>query len=157
MANRELRLFYLWLLNDWFCEENIHMWMLWKIKNLTCVVQFQEKKKTDNSSNNNNNKTTKKRVAISHRHYYNLSLSYTLRIVYVLGSVHTNVFSKVHVSVVIENASIDLRPRYCFDTFTTFQINAICMRFRFDQFSRAFLNRCAFDENTQRISVDGRP
>ena len=31
------------------------------------------------------------------------------------------------------------------------------MRFRFDQFSRAFLNRCAFDENAQRISVDGRP
>ena len=29
--------------------------------------------------------------------------------------------------------------------------------FRFDPLSRAFSNRCVFDENTQRISVDGRP
>ena len=27
------------------------------------------------------------------------------------------------------------------------------MRFRFDPLSRAFLNRCAFSENTQRIIV----
>ena len=31
------------------------------------------------------------------------------------------------------------------------------MRFRFDPLSRAFSNRCAFDENTQRLSVDERP
>ena len=30
------------------------------------------------------------------------------------------------------------------------------MRFRFDPLSRAFSNRCVFDENAQRISVDGR-
>ena len=29
--------------------------------------------------------------------------------------------------------------------------------FRFDPLSIAFSNRCVFDENTQRISVDGRP
>ena len=32
-----------------------------------------------------------------------------------------------------------------------------CMHFRFDPLSRAFSNRCVFDENAQRISVDGRP
>ena len=31
------------------------------------------------------------------------------------------------------------------------------MRFRFDPLSRAFSNRCVFDENAQRVSVDGRP
>ena len=31
------------------------------------------------------------------------------------------------------------------------------MRIRFDQLSRAFSNRCVFDENPQRISVDRRP
>ena len=31
------------------------------------------------------------------------------------------------------------------------------MRFRFDPFSRAFENLCVFNENAQRISVDGRP
>ena len=31
------------------------------------------------------------------------------------------------------------------------------MRFRFDPLSRAFSNRCVFDENAQRISVDVRP
>ena len=31
------------------------------------------------------------------------------------------------------------------------------MRFRFDPPSRAFSNRCVFDENVQRISVDGNP
>ena len=35
--------------------------------------------------------------------------------------------------------------------------NTICMRFRFDPLSRAFSNRCVFNENAQRISVDGRP
>ena len=36
------------------------------------------------------------------------------------GSVHTNVFSKVCVAVVIENASIDSRLHYPFDVFSTF-------------------------------------
>lgn len=36
-------------------------------------------------------------------------------------------------------------------------LNTICMRFRFDQLSRAFSNWCVFHENAQRISVDGRP
>ena len=31
------------------------------------------------------------------------------------------------------------------------------MRFLFDPLSRAFSNRCVFDENAQRISVDVRP
>ena len=31
------------------------------------------------------------------------------------------------------------------------------MRFRFDPLSRAFSNGCVFDENAQRISLDGRP
>ena len=35
--------------------------------------------------------------------------------------------------------------------------DTICMRFRFDPLSRAFSNRCVFNENAQRISVDGRP
>jgi len=35
--------------------------------------------------------------------------------------------------------------------------NVICMHFRFDPLSRAFSNRCVFDENAQRISVDERP
>ena len=35
--------------------------------------------------------------------------------------------------------------------------NTICMRFRFDPLSKAFSNRCVFDENAQRISVDVRP
>ena len=36
-----------------------------------------------------------------------------------LGPVHTNAFSKVCVFVVIENASIDSRPHYRFDAFST--------------------------------------
>ena len=31
------------------------------------------------------------------------------------------------------------------------------MRSRFDPLSRAFSNRCVFDENAQRIGVNGRP
>ena len=31
------------------------------------------------------------------------------------------------------------------------------MRFCFDRLSRAFLNRCVFDESAQRASVYGRP
>ena len=41
----------------------------------------------------------------------------------------------------------------CFRPYT----NQICMRSRFDPLSRAFSNRCVFDENAQRISVNGRP
>ena len=36
-----------------------------------------------------------------------------------LGFVHTNPFSKVCIFVVIENASIDSRPHYRFDAFST--------------------------------------
>ena len=36
-------------------------------------------------------------------------------------------------------------------------IRYVSMRFRFDPPSRAFSNRCVFDENAQRISVDGKP
>ena len=34
-------------------------------------------------------------------------------------SVHTNAFSKVCLFVVIDNASIDFGPHYCFDAFST--------------------------------------
>ena len=36
-------------------------------------------------------------------------------------------------------------------------IRYVIMRFRFDPHARAFSNRCVFDENAQRISVDGKP
>ena len=36
-------------------------------------------------------------------------------------------------------------------------IGYVSVRFRFDPPSRAFSNRCVFDENAQRISVDGKP
>ena len=36
-------------------------------------------------------------------------------------------------------------------------IRYVSVRFRFDPPSRAFSNRCVFDENAQRISVDGKP
>ena len=35
------------------------------------------------------------------------------------GPVHTNAFSKAYVFVIIENASIDSRPHYRFDQFST--------------------------------------
>ena len=47
--------------------------------------------------------------------------------------------------------------RFYFDAFWTVQTNRTCMRIRFDQLSRAFSNRCVFDQNPQRISVDRRP
>ena len=34
--------------------------------------------------------------------------------------------------------------------------NTICMRFRFDPLSRAFLNRCVLNENVECINLDGR-
>ena len=61
------------------------------------------------------------------------------------------------VFVVIENASIDSRPHYNFDVFSTFLTDAISMRFLFDPLSKTLSNRCVFHENAQRISVDGRP
>ena len=45
--------------------------------------------------------------------------------------------------------------RYVIDAYE--RDNLICMHFRFDPLSRAFSNRCVFDENAQRVSVDGRP
>ena len=44
-----------------------------------------------------------------------------------------------------------------FRTFPTVHTNTLCVRFCFDPLSRAFSDRCVFDENTQRISVNGRP
>ena len=35
--------------------------------------------------------------------------------------------------------------------------SAICMCFRFGPLLRPLANRCVFDENAQRVSVDGRP
>ena len=58
--------------------------------------------------------------------------------------------------VVIKNASIDSRPQYDFDVFSTFFPDAIFMRFRFDPLSKTLSNRCVFHENAQRISVDRR-
>ena len=49
--------------------------------------------------------------------------------------------------------------RFHFDAFSAIHANAIAisMCFRFDPLSRAFPNRCVFDENAQRISMDRRP
>ena len=33
----------------------------------------------------------------------------------------------------------------------------ICILFLFDPLSRAFSNRCVFDEKAQRVIVDGKP
>ena len=44
--------------------------------------------------------------------------------------------------------------RYVIDAYE--RDNLICMHFRFDPLSRAFSNRCVFNENAQRVSVDGR-
>ena len=119
-----------------------------------------------------------------------------------LGPVLTTAFSKVCLFfVVIENASIDLRPQYRFYAISTVGTKTLkndriarrdvswtpcesyskhtCLRyfrsslsvrcvfdcshwnevyaFSFDPLSRAFSNRYVFDENAQRISVDGRP
>ena len=41
--------------------------------------------------------------------------------------------------------------------FSTVDTNTMCLRFRSDPLSRAFIKRCVFGESTQRISVDGRP
>ena len=43
-----------------------------------------------------------------------------------------------------------------FFAFSTVHANTVSMRFRFDPLSRAFSNRCVFDENALRISVDER-
>ena len=39
------------------------------------------------------------------------------------------------------------------DAFSTVHTNKICMRLRFDPLSRAFSNRCVFDQNSQRIGA----
>ena len=39
------------------------------------------------------------------------------------------------------------------DAFSTVHTNKICMRLRFDPLSRAFSNRCVFDQNPQRIGA----
>ena len=40
-----------------------------------------------------------------------------------------------------------------FRPFSTVLTNTICMRFCLDLLSRAFSNRCVFDENSQRICM----
>ena len=47
--------------------------------------------------------------------------------------------------------------RFYFDAFSSVHTNRIYVRFRFDPLSKAFSNRCVFDENARRISVDRRP
>ena len=42
-----------------------------------------------------------------------------------------------------------------FDRFRPYT-NTICMRFRFDPLSRAFLNQCVLNENARCINLDGR-
>ena len=42
------------------------------------------------------------------------------------------------------------------DAFSTVHTNKIYMRLRFDPFSRAFSNRCDFDQNPQRIGACGQ-
>lgn len=44
---------------------------------------------------------------------------------------------------------------FLYDVVSTVQTNTTCMRF--DPPSRTFSNRFVFDENAQRISVEGRP
>ena len=50
--------------------------------------------------------------------------------------------------------------RFHFDAFSpvssSVHTNPICVHFRLDPLSRAFSDRCVFNENAQRISVDGR-
>ena len=43
-----------------------------------------------------------------------------------------------------------------FRPFSTVFTDTICVRFCLDLLSRAFSNRCVFDENAQRVCVDGR-
>lgn len=40
-----------------------------------------------------------------------------------------------------------------FRQFSTAHTNKICMHFRFDILSKAFSNRCLYDENAQRITI----
>jgi len=84
-----------------------------------------------------------------------------------LSSVHAHVFSKVFVFVVTENASIDWRPHYCFDAFSTVPtkpfekdrtvigILCACYQHILMGFRLSTLIRCVstFDQNAQRISV----
>lgn len=50
----------------------------------------------------------------------------------------------------------DIFVHFHSDAFSIVHTIAICMSFRFRPLSNAFLDRCVFDENAQRSSVDGR-
>ena len=63
---------------------------------------------------------------------------------------------ELYAHAIITRARDIFSHRFHFDAFST--DNAICMRFHFDHLlSRAFSNRCVFDENAQGIRADGRP
>ena len=50
----------------------------------------------------------------------------------------------------------DIFVHFHSDTFSIVHTITICMSFRFRPLSNAFLDRCVFDQNAQRSSVDGR-
>ena len=50
----------------------------------------------------------------------------------------------------------DIFVHFHSDAFSIVHTITICMSFRFRPHSNAFLDRCVFDENAQRYSVDGR-
>lgn len=50
----------------------------------------------------------------------------------------------------------DIFVHFHSDAFSIVPTITICMSFRFRPLSNAFLDRCVFDENAQRSSVDGR-
>lgn len=50
----------------------------------------------------------------------------------------------------------DIFVHFHSDAFSIVHTTTICMSFRFRPLSNAFLDRCVFDQNAQRSSVDGR-
>lgn len=50
----------------------------------------------------------------------------------------------------------DIFVHFHSDAFSIVHTITICMSFRFLPLSNAFLDRCVFDQNAQRSSVDGR-
>ena len=69
---------------------------------------------------------------------------------------HVVTHVELYAHATITRARDNFSHRYHFDAFLT--DNTICMRFHFDHLlSRAFSNRCVFDENAQSIRTDGRP
>ena len=56
----------------------------------------------------------------------------------------------------IQTPMTDIFVHFHSDAFSIVHTITICMRFRFRPLSNAFLDRCVFDENAQRSSVDGR-